>query len=89
MRIFIDKEEKKYEFSEEELKNVESIIRKLEEMILKEGKVFTKIQVDGEILSDENRERLLSLSPEEIEEISFDTANPRKLSIEALEELLK
>ncbi len=89
MKIFIDKEEKNYEFSEGELESVESVLKKLEKIILKEGKVFTKIQVDGEVLSDENRERLLSLKPEDVEELSFDTANPRKLAIEALKELLK
>ncbi len=89
MKIFIDKEEKEYVFSDEELKSVETILKKMEELIAKEGKVFTKISVNGEILNDENRERILSLSPENIKEISFDTANPRLLAGEALDELIK
>ncbi len=89
MKIFIDKEEKVFDFSEDELKSVETILKKMEELILKEGKVFTKISVNGEVLDDENRDRILSLSPEEVEQILLDTANPRELSIEALEELIK
>ncbi len=89
MKIFIDKEEKDFDFSEDEFRNVETILKKMERLILKEGKVFTKIAVNGEVLNDENRERILSLSPDEVGEISFDTANPRELSIEALRELIK
>ncbi len=89
MKIFIDKEEKEYAFSDEELESVEAILKKMEELIAKEGKVFTKISVDGEVLNDENRERILSLSPDNVKEISFDTANPRLLAGEALDELIK
>lgn len=89
MKIIIDKKESQYKFSEENLKSVETVLKKLEEYVLKEGKVFTKIKVDGELLGDENRDRILSLGTDEVGEISLDTANPRKLSLEALDELIK
>ncbi len=89
MRIFIDREEKVFDFSEDESKNVETILKKIEEFVSKEGKVFTRISVNGEVIDDENKDRILSLSPEKVEQILLDTANPRELSIEALEELIE
>ena len=88
MRVFID--DKEVELGTvEATEDIASIIKSFEEKILKEGKVFTQIKINNEIINDDNRDKFLSLNVSNINEISFKTANPRKLAIEALNELSK